>query len=146
MTNLEKIKNWISTYSGYDVLSDFQVDYTNDVPGFAGIFPSGLVEVNRKQDIFGNVTVTNQLNFAIYSVFEKSPGDDIGATINAEWVADFQLWVQEQSITGLAPVFGDVPSRERITAQNGQLYQADEEGTAMYMVQLSIQYIKRFER
>lgn len=43
-------------------------------------------------------------------------------------------------------MFGDDPHKERITAQNGQLYAADEGGTAMYMVQMSIQFIKKFRK
>ena len=57
---------------------------------------------------------------------------------------DFQEWVQEQSALGLAPVFGDVPRQEKLTAQNGVLYDAEDEGLATYMVQLSVQFIKIF--
>lgn len=145
MTALEKVKKWLATYKGYDILSQFQVDYTNMVPANGAIFPSGLVEVQRRRDVFGNVTVTNQYNFGLYYVFEKAPGDDAGAAVNADWIMGFQEWAQEQSITRQAPVFGDVPGDERITAQNGVLYEADEEGTATYMVQLSIQFTKKFE-
>ena len=145
MNALEKVRNWLAKFPGHDILGQFQVDYTDQVPGYGGVFPSGLVEVERKRDICGNVTVTNQYNFGLYYVFEKSPGDDVGATINADWIMDFQLWAQEQSVLGLAPAFGDVPNQERIIAQNGVLYDASEEGTATYMVQLSIQFIKKFE-
>ena len=41
--------------------------------------------------------------------------------------------------------FGDDPDAETIKAQNGAVYAADEEGTAIYMVQLSINYIKHYE-
>ena len=58
---------------------------------------------------------------------------------------DFQEWVQEMSILGKAPAFGDDPKSEKITAQNGVLYGADEEGTAMYMVQLAVTFTKKFE-
>ena len=58
---------------------------------------------------------------------------------------DFQEWVQQQSALGLAPIFGDAPGKERITAQNGVLYEADEEGTATYMVQLSVLFQKNYE-
>ena len=78
-------------------------------------------------------------------MFEKAPGDDAGAVINADWVMDFQEWVQAQSIIGAAPLFGDDPTREKVMAQNGVLYEATEEGTATYMVQLSVQFIKKFE-
>ena len=145
MTPLEKIRAWLETFEEFDILNHFRVDFTDQVPANGGIFPSGLVEVDRRQDIFGSVTVTNQYNFGIYYVFEKAPGDDTGAAINADWIMGFQEWVQAQSITGAAPVFGDDPSQEKIMAQNGTLYKANEEGTATYMVQLSVQFIKKFE-
>lgn len=146
MTALEKIRDFIAQYPGADILNDFQVDYTDQIPANeGGIFPSGLVEVSRKSDILGNVTITNQYNFGLYYVFVKSPGDDVGATFNADWLMDFQEWVQKQSAKGLAPVFGDDPRREHIIAQNGVMYGADREGTATYMVQLSVQFVKEFK-
>lgn len=144
MNALEKIREFVGSYPGADILSEFRIDYTDQIPANGGIFPSGLAEISRRSDILGNTTVTNQYNFGLYYRFEKSPGDDIQATINADWVMDFQGWAQEQSIRGLAPVFGDVPGRERITAQNGVLYAAEDEGVATYMVQLSVQFIKQF--
>ena len=36
-------------------------------------------------------------------------------------------------------------TKEKITAQNGVLYAAEDEGTAMYMVQLSVQFVKEFK-
>lgn len=145
MTALEKIKTWLATYSGFDILGKFQVDYTDQMQANGGVFPSGLVEIERRSDIFGNTTVENQYNFGLYYVFGKAPGDDAGATVNADWIMDFQEWVQAQSITGEAPVFGDVPRDERILAQNGILYDATDEGLATYMVQLSVRFKKKFE-
>lgn len=145
MTALEKIRTWVSTFPGFNVLSAFNVDYTDQIPANGGIFPSGLVEIQRTEDVVGNVEVTNQYNFGLYCVLEKSPGDDAGATINADWLMDFQVWAQMQSVCHLAPVFGDEPSMEKITAQNGVLYAADNEGTATYMVQLSVSFKNKFE-
>lgn len=145
MTALETIRVWIQKFPEFDILKYFNVDYTDQIPSGGGIFPNGLVEVDRSQDIMGNVTVTNQYNFGLYYIFAKDPGDDIGASINADWIMDFQNWVQEQSVLGLAPTFGDIPTDEKIMAQNGVLYATDEEGTATYMVQLSIQFKKKFE-
>lgn len=146
MTPLEKIRAFVGSYPGADILRRFQVDFTDQIPANGGIFPSGLMEISRRSDILGNVTVTSQYNFGLYYVFEKAPGDDVGATINADWIMDFQEWIQEQSVRGLAPVFGDVPREERITAQNGVLYSDDNhEGQATYMVQLSVTFIKKFE-
>ena len=145
MTALDKLRNWIATYPGYNILDTFNVDYTDHIPSTGGIFPSGLIENSRSEDILGNVTVQNQYNFGLYYVFTKDPGDDATALTNAEWLMDFQLWVQNQSITRKAPAFGDDPASERIQAQNGVLYAADAEGTATYMVQLSVTFKKKYE-
>ena len=145
MSAIDKIRDWLTTLPDYLKLWGLRVDYTDAIPNNGGIFPSGLVEISRRTDIMGDVTVENQYNFGLYYVFTKSPGDDVGATINADWVMDFQNWVQEQSIRRLAPTFGDDPDTERIQAQNGVLYAADEEGTATYMVQLSVNYTKFYK-
>ena len=71
MTALEKIRDWIKTFPGYDILADFQVDYTDQMTANSGgIFPSGLVEVGRTADIMGTVTVTNHSNRAVKVTFE----------------------------------------------------------------------------
>ena len=145
MTALETIRAWIREYPGCGALQDLYVDYTDAVPPNGGVNPSGLVEISRRTDILGNVTVTNQLNFTLYFIFPKAPGDDAGAEENAQWLMDFQDWVQAQSVTGKAPVFGDDRRQETVKAQNGTLYGADQDGTAAYSVQLSVQYIKRYE-
>mgnify|MGYP003457070862 FL=1 len=145
MSDLERIREWISDYPGTTRMRDMKVDYFSPNPDNGSIDPSGLIEVSRNEDILGNVTVENQYNFALYFVFLKDPGDDQGATDNATWIMDFQRWVQEQSIRKLVPTFGDDPERETVKAQNGALYAADEEGTAIYTVQISINYIKHYE-
>ncbi len=143
MTVLERIQAFIRSYPGAGMLRDFQVDFTDQIPANGGLMPSGLVEVSCHTDIFGNTTVTNQYNFGLYCVFTKANGDSEGAEVNAEWVLGFQEWVQGQSASGAAPVFGDCPRKERITAQNGALYDTAE-GLGMYMIQLSVQFIKQF--
>lgn len=134
MTPLETIKNWISTYPGYNILSDFSVDYTDQIPANGGIFPSGLVEVERRIYVDGSYMLENQFNFGLYYVFTKAPGDDTGAEINADWIMDFQSWVQSTT----PPKFGD--KTLKVSAQNGALYDAEAEGTATYMVQLSVNF------
>lgn len=146
MTALEKVRAWLGEYPGFDILSTFQVDYTSQVPMCGGLFPAGLVEISRRRDILGNVTVENQYNFALYYLFEKAPGDESAALENAAWVMDFQEWVQEQSIRGLAPRFGNTSAPETAKAENGTLYEADGEGTALYSVQLSVRFETNYER
>ena len=145
MSDLEKIRQWVSTYPGSDQMRDLKVDYFSQNPDNGSIDPSGLIEVSRSEDILGNITVENQYNFGLYYVFAKSTQDDDGATENADWLMDLQEWIQEQSVLNKAPRFGDEPLEERIQAQNGSVYGADEEGTAIYMVQLSINFIKNYK-
>ena len=145
MTALEKIKQFEESYPGASALASIMVDYTDQIPANGGIFPSGLVEISRKTDICGNVTVYDQYNFGLRYIFEKSPGDDDGATQNAAWIMGLQEWVQEQSALGNAPVFGDVPQEETISAQNGSLFDTDEEGIAVYFVQISVKFTRKYE-
>lgn len=145
-TALEKMRTFIQSFSDADILSHLSIDYTDSIPNCGGLFPSGLVKVSSKSDILGNITVTNQCNFALYTVFAKSPQEDVGATYNADWLMSFQEWVQEQSEVGLAPAFGDDPKAESIVAQNGAIYSADEEGIAVYAIQISVTYTKKYRK
>lgn len=143
-SRLETMRRFVSSYPDFDILGALNIDYTDRVPASAGLFPSGMVEISRVRDILGRTTVENQLNFALYAVLEKAAGEDVGATYNAEWLADFQSWVQEQSVSGSAPTFGDRPLAESIRAENGAIFAADGEGTAMYVVQISVRFIETY--
>ena len=138
MTDLEKIINWIKTFNGFDILSRFTVDYTDNIAPNGGIFPQGIVEISRKTDVLGDSETINQANFGIYCSFFKDTQDDIGATQNANWVCDFQKWVQSQSVKKLAPALGnDENFQEIIKAQNGTMFEVSD-GVAIYMIQLSV--------
>ena len=47
--------------------------------------------------------------------------------------------------TALPPNFGDAEEPVIARAQNGVLYEAEAEGTATYMVVLSLRYTKTYE-
>lgn len=145
MTDLDKLREWLMTYPGMDRLRQMHVDYYSTEPDNGSIDPSGLVEISKAEDILGNVTVEYQYNFGLYYMLAKSPGDDAGATENAAWVMGLQRWAREQSLLHLAPTFGDEPKTEEIKAQNGSVFSADAEGTAVYMVQLSVNFTKHYE-
>ncbi len=145
-TDLKRLRDWLATYPGYDILDNMLVDYIDEIPGAASLMPAGLVEIGRTEDILGNVTAQNQYNFGLYLALEKSPGDDIASAYNAGWVLDFQRWVQAQSIARTAPTFGNVDQRrESIKAQNGALVDTDEKGVAVYIVQLSAEFKTKYE-
>lgn len=143
-TDLQRLRDWLATYPGYDILGSFRVDYTDQLTG-GGLFPQGLVEISRSEDILGNVEVRDQYNFALHLMLPKAPGDDVGATINADWLMDFQRWVQEQSASGMAPRFGNTEAQEIVKANSGALYDTDREGMALYVVTLTAEYTMRYE-
>lgn len=143
---LQKMREFVESYPGADILSQLSIDFTDKVPNAGGLFPSGLVEVRRRAFIDGTREVDSQYNFALYTLFEKVPEDDATGTANAAWLMAFQEWVQEQSILGLAPSFGDDPRSERIRAGNGEMYSASDEGTALYVIRISVSFTKRYER
>lgn len=145
MTDLECLIEWLKTYDGYDILGSCQVDYTDQIPNQSFVFPQGLVEVERREDILGNVTLTDRYNFGLYFTFEKALQDDTAARANASWVMDFQRWVQEQSARGLVPNFGNTETKATAQAQNGTLYSAEDSGTALYMAVLSVTFKRKIE-
>lgn len=145
-TDLERLRTWLASYPGYNILDNMLVDYINEIPGAASLMPAGLTEISRTEDILGNVTVRNQYNFGLYLALEKSPGDDIASAYNAGWVLDFQRWVQAQSVTRAAPTFGNIDQRrETVKAQNGALLDTGKEGVAVYVVQLSAEFSTFYE-
>lgn len=145
MTDLAKIREWLQTFPQFNRLQGLKVDYYSTQLDNSSIAPSGLQEISRAEDILGNVEVKNQYNFSLEFVLTKSPGDDVGAKENADWLLQFQRWVQEQSIRKLVPTFGDEPATETIKAQNGANTYADIEGNAVYTVLLSITFTKKYE-
>ena len=145
MTDLAKVREWLQTFPQFKRQQGLKVDYYSTQLDNSSIAPSGLQEISRTEDILGNVEVKNQYNFSLEFVLTKSPGDDVGAEENADWLLQFQRWVQEQSIRKLVPTFGDEPAMETIKAQNGANTYADIEGNAVYTVLLSITFTKKYE-
>lgn len=143
---LARLREWLATYPGYDLRGNMMVDWLDKIPGSKSLRPGGLVEVSRAEDILGNVTVSNQYNFGLYIAVEKAPGDGEGAAYNASWVLDFQRWVQAQSVAHMAPTFGNIDQlQETVKAQNGELYDTNEEGVGLYVIALSVSFKERYE-
>lgn len=146
MTKLEKIKTVINGYEGFAILDNFRIDYTDALPANAGLFPAGLVELERDTDILGNTEVQNQLNFALYVVLNKAAGDDELAEINADWLIDFAEYIQDINIKHQHPAFGDYPESEVIIASDGHLYDSTDEGLGLYVIEISVRYTKKISK
>lgn len=140
MDNLEKLRQWLLRYPQWGEGWHLYVDHTDAAPGNAGLYPGGLEELSRKEDVLGNVTVKNRCAFTLYRV---ATGQQDGK-YNAAWLLDFQDWVQQQSAAGLAPQFGDDPRRERLWAQKGKLKTANQTGTGLYAVTLTAEFVRYY--
>lgn len=135
MTALEKMQQWLQTYPGWQ--DTLQIDLTEPAPGNAGLFCEGLEERARQADILGNLQITCRYRFTLY----RRVGRD---SDEAQWLLDFQNWVQQQSALGLAPHFGDIPRLEQIQAQKGTL--KDRGQTGLYAVTLTADFTKVYQQ
>ena len=68
MSELEQVIAWLRTYEGHDILKDWHVDYTDQVPSCGAVFPQGLQEIERRTYITGAVCVhkSEQLRSVLY--------------------------------------------------------------------------------
>ena len=133
---LDTMLAWLQTFPGWE--GTLQIDYADSVPGNTGLYPRGITELSRREDVLGNVTVRCSWGFALQRA--ALPGEE-----NARWLMEFQNWVADQNRLGLAPKFGDDPKSERIRASEGQLQSYAQVGSALYTVKLSAEFTKNFK-
>lgn len=139
MTALETMKNWLTTFPLWNS-EELYIDYTDGIPEHCGLYCRGLETVSRKEDILGGGETVNRLRFELHRIGDYGPENGE----NARWLLQFQEWIAQQSMSGLAPVFGDIPNRERIWAEKGRLADAKQTGTARYTVSVTVEFIKLF--
>jgi len=139
MKELENVRLWLMTYPQWD--GTLEVDYSEYKPACAGLYPQGLEEIKRREDVLGNVQVECRYRFVLY---RHTAGQQEG-TAHAQWLLDFQNWVQQQSAVGLTPRFGDVPARERMQAVKGKWENRSQVGMSCYVVTLVADFIKIYE-
>lgn len=138
---IQTLLDWLKTYPEWTDEHIF-VDSTHAMPGNVGLYPMGMEQFSVKEDVLGNVTVRNRNRFRLYRVSAAQAEEWDGA----RWIERFQNWVQQQSLLGLAPRFGDDPRTERIIAHSGKLHSTDRVGTVRYTVELTVEYEKTAER
>ena len=140
MDVLEKLRKWLLTYPGWDAGGLTYIDFTDGMPGSTALYPQGMEELERAKDVTGRVCAHCRWNFVLYRI-----GQQAEAEADAAWLLAFAQWVQQQSATGLAPVFGDEPERERMYARKGRLQKANTAGTVSYSVELCAEFTKYYE-
>ena len=129
---LETVKNWLQTYPGWEGI---QLDYVDTLPGNSGLYPRGIREVSSREDVLGNKQVRYRCEFLL----RRAATADAD---NARWLLEFQQWVAMQDAMGLVPKFGDEPKTQRIRAFEGKLDSHKQVGSALYTVQLTVEFTK----
>lgn len=133
---LEKMQQWLQTFPKWEGSLTF--DYAQDVPGSTGLYPQGITELSRREDVLGNCATRYSCTFELRRA--ALPGRE-----NAQWLLELQSWVADQDRKGLAPKFGDTPQSERIRAYEGRLQTHKQLGSALYTVYLSAEFTKIYE-
>ncbi len=136
MTDLEKLRQWLQTFPQWE--DDVFVDFSLDAPGNAGVFPAGVEELDRREDLLGNLQIDCRYRFVILrQVASRKDGAE-----NARWLMDFQNWVLEQNAAGQIPQFGE---NTRMQAQKGGLKSVSSAGVATYTVTLIADFVKTYQ-
>lgn len=136
---IQRMANWLQTYPLWE--GKLTVDYLGSAPGSVGLYPAGVEELDRREDVAGNVTASCRCLFDLRRVTTGQQD----CREHAQRLLDFCQWVNRQSRMGLAPKFGDEPARERIRAEKGKLQSASQTGTATYTVRLTAEYVIKGE-
>lgn len=135
MDVLQTVQDWLRTFPLWE--GTLTVDFTDDVPGNTGLYPRGLQELSRREDVLGGQKVRLQYAF----VLRRAAGS---GEANARWLLAFQEWVARQDRLGLAPQFGDEPRNQRIRAFQGRLQTHRQVGCSHHTVMLTVEFTKIF--
>ena len=140
------LREWLSVCPYLDDFSGGQhIDWIGPTAGNYGIAPVGCSVIEETYDIQENCCLVKQYNAVLYA--RNWTVDDVVRLENADFLDNFQRWVEEQQHMGLTPKFGDNPDDEVISAENGMLFELAEDGqTGIYQIQLSVTYEKYYER
>lgn len=140
MDALDKLRQWLPTFPKWEEGKLLYVDFTDGIPGNAGLFPKGEQVLSKREDVLGRVTLRCRYHFALYRVTAGQEDQQE----NARWLMEFQEWVRRQDALGLAPKFGDLPG-EHIRAEKGQLNSRKQAGSGVYTVLLTADFTKIYE-
>lgn len=132
------------------------LDFTTDIHGFPfnpnviegnGLAYTGTPRPSRIPDVTGGMRITKQANFIFY--IRRTWIDAINQEEMANLIAQFEEWVEREDILGRTPKFGDADFDEQLWADSGMLLEtqsATQPFTALYMVQLHVNYQILFEK
>ena len=147
-TILPALRAWLAQASALAGIPALTVDLAAPAPGLVpagGLAPQGVQILGGRQNLLGRTTLHCRARFILRLCLPFAPGDDALAAANAARLLALRRWVAAESAARRAPVFGDEPARERLSADNGRLEQLDREGWAAYRVVLTADFVENYE-
>ena len=137
MEALEKVKAWLQTFPLW-AQAPLHIDNTGAEPINCGLFPVGVEELGRKEDLLGNRQIDCRQTFLLRRIAQREE-------IAAGWLMALQQWVQQQNAAGTAPRLGDVAEKCWVRAEKGRLSAANQTGTATYEIRIVFDYTEILE-
>lgn len=134
-------------------LDEFNIDIQNidtqkfstDEPPGTSVEYNGSVVVSRMTFVVGSFEQERQMNLTLW--LARQSNDNVYRTETADFLSNFEEWVDYCQSRGTTPKFGDEPDSEIMWAENGMYFSEwdEEKKASLYMVQLHIQYKKYYE-
>ena len=134
MEQMEKLRRWLQTFPLWGT-AKLYIDSLPVGLGQTGLYPMGVEVLERRDDLLGNVRTRLRQRFVLYR--NVCPGED-----QSLWLLQLQQWVAQQWALGLAPRFGDESAAESLRAEKGALKEVTAAGTAVYTVNITLEYVK----
>ena len=132
MEQIKTLEDLLRTFPLWDA-PGLQIDGTEPSPGACGLFPLGMEELSRREDVTGGIRQRLRQQFVLRRVFPR------GAKA-AAWLLRLQDWLPRKAQN--LPGFG---SDCVIRAQKGRLAKTHQAGTDIYEVTLTVEYTKENE-
>jgi hypothetical protein len=94
--------------------------------------------VAQRKDLAGNVRAEYLARFTLLRRLQ--PGQD-----GAQWLLEFENWLQERQLADRTPQFGDVPSGEKLRLQKGECKRIPRLGAGLCTVILAAEFEKTYK-
>ena len=135
-TYFEQLLQWLARCPALTGI-DLRVDDLPPAAGTGALFPKGVEQTDRWQNLLGQVTARQKMQLVLRLNLPFVPGDANLSAQTARRLLELQAWVAEQSAAA-------DPMQETLTAGAARLEQANDEGSAVYTVTLTAHYTMKW--
>jgi len=139
MSIIKAVQDWLSEYDGMSMrpLSEIRTDLTEEQPSSYALAAAGNSKIS--EDILGNRTYQN--SYIFYA--RESAGNEVDRADTHKFLDDFREWLEEKNVQRDLPVLTDGYESDHIEVSNAMLFDVDENGLALYQIQIQFIYKKR---